>query len=91
MAGRRGPAQFGLAGFDADHALARRPRLLRQRGKGRGIVDAFDIQAQGGDTRIIQQGPGQIRQSHHRRIAQTGDIGHRQGALLHPHVDHDVG
>ena len=90
MACGGGTGKLGLARLDRHHPLARRPGPLGQRGKGRGIVDPLDIHAQRRDTRIVDQRAGQIGQTDDGGIAKTGDIGHRQTALLHAKVDHDV-
>ena len=71
MRGRRRTRQFGLARFDGDHALAHSAGLFGQGGEGGGVVDAFDVEADGGNARVIEQRPGQFGQANDGDNSQT--------------------
>ncbi|MNT62554.1 hypothetical protein D3C72_2002820 [compost metagenome] len=54
-------------------------------------VEAFDMQADGGDARVFEHGAGDVGQACLRLVAGGHDIGERQAARLHRDVAGDVG
>lgn len=65
--------------------------LERQRVPFCGVAKAFYVKANRGDSRVIEQGHGNLCLRCLRHVSAGHNIGDRQGALLHGEVDGDVG
>ena len=59
--------------------------------QGFDTVEAFDMQADGGDARVFERGDGQFGQARLRLVSRRHDIGKRQAAHLHGDIAGNVG
>ncbi|MNP07103.1 hypothetical protein D3C76_991150 [compost metagenome] len=86
--------QFGAnlrhAGFQRDDRDALLQRLVRGAGESRDVLQAFQMQADGGDARLVEQHVHQFGHPQLRLVADRGHVGHRQRAVAHGQVVGEV-
>ncbi|MNZ62888.1 hypothetical protein D3C78_810220 [compost metagenome] len=73
-------------GFQGDDRDALLQRLVRRAGKTRHILQAFQVQADGSDPRLIEQRVHQFGNADLRLVAHRSHVGHRQRAVAHGQV-----
>ncbi len=82
---------FGAADLHGDDRLLQFARACRQPLEAGYRIEAFDMQAERGDALVLDQAERHFGQAGLCLVAGGHQEGDRQAALLHRHVDGDVG
>ena len=92
MCGQRGGSGgFGVSDFQDGDGFVFFMRGLGEVCEGGGVVDAFNVEADCGDARVVQHCGADVGHSGLRLVADACDICERQRAALHCDVVCDVG
>ncbi len=90
MAERKLSADLRYAGLQGDHRDAFLQRLEGGAGEAGDVLQAFQVQANGGDARLVEQHVHQLGHAQLRLVAHRGHVGNRQRAVAHGQVVGEV-
>ena len=90
VAGRELSSECRVAGLQGDQRHTARECSLRRGGKGGNVAQAFDVQADGTDSRVAAERIDEVMEVGAGGIAECGHASERQMPTLHGEVERDV-